>query len=294
MKYTKYIFAIIFSTICLWSCEDVVEVPLENSEASIVVDAWLNNLAEDQSIRITKSQPYFDNNFSSGLVGAEVTVIKNETEIFEFIDEGEGDYVLSTDEPIGIDGDEFKLEIIAEGKNLSAVATMNAAPVIDSITYEVRDELFEEGIYCNFFSRDLEGTGDTYWIKTYKNNVYLSKPIEINIAYDAGFDAGFETDGVVFITPIREAMNPIADSMATGISPWEFGDLARVEIHSMNEEVFYFMESVRDQLLNSLNTIFAEPLVNPRGNIINNTDEDIILGAFNVGEISSLEFLIEE
>lgn len=294
MKYMKYIYAISIAALFFYSCEDVVEVPLEGSESSIVVDAWLNNLSEDQIIRITKSQPYFDNNFSEGLVGAEVVVVKNESERLEFVDQGDGDYTLSIDGPIGVIDDVFKLEISAEGKELSATAIMRGSPVIDSISYEERDDLFESGIYCNFFSRDLVGIGDTYWIKTYKNGEYLNKPIEINLAYDGGFDPGFQVDGLVFIPPIRETMNPVADTISSDYSPWEFGDLVRVEIHSMNEEVFYFMESVRDQLLNSLSTIFAEPLVNPRGNIINNTDDDVILGVFNVGEISSLEYLIEE
>ena len=50
----------------------------------------------------------------------------------------------------------------------------------------------------SFFARDPFGAGDTYWIKTYKNGSFLNKPQELNIAYDAAFDGGSASDGIVF------------------------------------------------------------------------------------------------
>lgn len=276
----------------LASCQDNIDLPAPDGESRLVVEAWLDNQAREQKIRITETLPYFENQFTPGVSGAEVMVSSTSGKLLIFEDQGNGDYTFdASSEVIGNVGDLFSLEIDVNGKNISSTALMNRVPEIDSIVQEYRDDSFGEGIYCNFFSRDLPGLGDTYWIKTYQNDTFLNRALEINIAYDAGFSAGSEVDSLIFIPPIRETMNPITDSLSA--SPWNVGDLARVEIHSTNVQTFFFLESIRDQLLNSLNTIFAEPIVNTQGNMVNNTDEEEILGIFNVASISSLEIEIE-
>lgn len=282
----------IFIILSLASCQDKIDLPAPDGDTRLVVEAWLDDQAREQKIRITETLPYFENQFTPGVTGANVTVSSSAGKVLIFEDKGNGDYVYdASNELIGNVGDLFNLEIEVNGKNITSAALMNRVPPIDSITQEYRDDTFGEGIYCNFFSRDFGGLGDTYWIKTYQNDTFLNRALEINIAFDAGFSAGSEVDSLIFIPPIRETMNPITDSLSQ--SPWNVGDRARVEIHSTNVETFFFLESIRDQLLNSLNTIFAEPIVNTKGNIVNNTDEEEILGIFNVAAISSLEVVIE-
>ena len=65
--------------------------------------------------------------------------------------------------------------------------------------------------YCEFFARDLLGLGNSYWIKSFKNDTFLNRPSEINIAFDASFDAGGEVDNLIFIPPIRDNINPNDD-----------------------------------------------------------------------------------
>jgi hypothetical protein len=276
----------------LSSCQDIIDIPAPEGENRLVVEAFLDNLAQEQVVRITQTLPYFTNEFTPGITDAEVTVTSSSGNTFIFEDQGDGDYIYdASNGPIGAVGEIFTLDVNTQGKNISAIAAMNRVPVIDSISQEFRDDAFGEGIFCNFFSRDPIGLGDTYYIKTFKNGEFLNEPLELNIAFDAGFSAGSEVDGFIFITPIRETMNPQVDTLGT--SPWDPGDVARVEIHSTNVETFFFLESIRDQLLNSLNTIFAEPIVNSKGNIVNNTDDEEILGIFNVAAISSLEIEIQ-
>jgi len=279
----------------IYSCQDVIELETPEGETQLVIEGWLNNNQEEQIIKIRETLPYFDNVATPEVSGAIVTVTHENGTIFNFVDQGNGNYIYDAiSSPIADIGEELTLNIDVNGKQLTAFSAMHRAPVIDSITQEDKDNGFEQGIYCNFFSRDFLGVGDTYWIKTYKNNDYLSDPLNLNIAYDAGFSPGAPADNLIFIPPIRETMNPVdreIDSLDQ--SPWDPGDLCRVEIHSMNNEAFFFMESVRDQLLNSLNTIFAEPITNTPSNIINLTDDDEVLGIFSAGAISTLEITIE-
>lgn len=296
----KYILGFTFiSTILLISaCEDPIDVELADADKIITVDAWLNNRPEPQVIRLTESQPYFENSFARGLNNAVVTVTRNDGEVFEFVSDGEGNYIWTpfAEDVIGIVGNEYSLSIDVNGENLSAVAAMNRVPEIEEIAYEFRDDFIEDGIYAEFIARDFVGEGDTYWIKTYKNGEYLSLPEELNIAYDAGFDAGSSADGLIFIPPVRFLTNPAIEvdpSDTIQVSPYDPGDMVRVEIHSINNAAFDFMETTRDQLINGSNGIFAEPLINTRGNVTNNTTNGTVLGVFNVAAITEAVETIE-
>jgi len=298
MKGLQYLYTLVFIiALSMNSCEDPIGVELESADALITVDAWINSNAEDQTIRLTESQSYFDNNFTKGLTGASVVVRRDDGQEFSFAGDGNGNYIWSSDgNTIGGVEDEFQLEIIANGDVLTANTILNRVPIVDSIYQEFVDDMgFVDGIMIEILTRDFEGLGDTYWIKTFKNGVFLNKADEINIAYDAGFDSGAETDGIVFIPPIRFLLNPFEDDDPTDdidIPSWVPGDLARVEIHSISNDAFIFMETMRDQLLNSDNGIFAEPLANTRGNVTASSGATV-LGVFNVAAISAEERIID-
>lgn len=302
MKNIKYLIysLCLLGTIFIFSCEDVVELELEDSPTTLVVDAWINNKPEAQTIRLTTTAPYFDAAPTPGVSGATVVVTSTTGLIREFTDQGNGDYVWTpgAGENIGEIEEEFFLGIELDGKTYGSATVLNNVPPIDSINQVTDDEsaFSEESITCNFFSRDLLGPGDTYWIKTFKNDQFLNQPLEINIAYDAGFSAGSEIDNLVFITPIRDAMNPTADPIESGEkfpSPWAVGDEVRVEIHSIDIAAYFYMIIVRDQLLNSLNGIFAEPLINTTGNVVQIDGDEEVLGMFSVAAISELTYTIE-
>ena len=293
MKY-NILFLSIFA-LFLTSCEDVIDVTLPESEPQIVVDAWLTNNEGRQQIKLTTTQPYFDNTFAEGIDNATVTVTSSNGQNFSFEAEGSGVYALTLNsgETFGNIGDEFNLNINVNNLNLTSTTILNDVPPIDSLSQEFREnEAFtDDGIYCEFFARDLVGLGDTYWIKSFKNETFLNRASEINIAFDASFDAGGEVDNLIFIPPIRDNVNPNNDD---GLRiPWVQGDRLRVEIHSISNQAFSFLETARDQLLNSQSGIFASPLANTKGNITNETNEDLILGIFNIAQVSVRELEIQ-
>ena len=297
MKNLTYI-VLILGLGMLFGCEDVIEVELPEAPTLMVVDAWLNNLNQPQTIRLSESQNYFKTERTSPITGARVTVTSGSGGSFAFQDQGDGDYIWTPgiSEIMGEIGEVFNLRVEIDGNVYSSTTLLAPVPAVDEITQETRtDEFGPDGIYTQFFARDLPGLGNTYWIKTYKNDKFLNKPSEINLAYDAGFDAGAELDGIIFIPPIREFTNPFeeVESGETVPSPWAEGDIIRVEIHSISLEAFLFMEIARDQILNGDNSIFATPIANTSGNIISNSTNAEVLGIFNVAAVSSLEKTIE-
>lgn len=273
------------------SCEDVVDIELNEFPESLVVDAWINDLPVDQVIVLSQTNNYFENVKTPRISDAQVTVIRNNTTELVFESQGEGRYVYAGD--IGKPGDTYELNIEFDGQQYCAKSEMKRVPTVDSIGVEFLEDEFiiEDGLYTEFFARDFEGLGDAYWIKTFKNGIFRDNPREMNIASDAGFDGGTGIDGVIFIPPIRELMNPIDDEFLP--IPWEVGEMVRVEIHSITSEAFQWMEIARDQMINGDNSIFALPVTNTRGNISMCNSEEIALGFFNVSAASLREKVIE-
>ncbi len=296
-RYINFFLAFAFLAILITGCEDPIDVQLDEASTLVVVDAWLNNRQELQTIRLTETLPYFANAFTPVITGASVKVSTSEGKVIKFEDQGDGEYVWMPQEvnEIGAIGTQYELEISANGKEYRAFSILNPTVPVDSIVQEERvdDILGPDGTYLQFYGRDRQGIGNTYWIKSYKNDMWLNKPEEINIAFDGGFDAGAEVDGLIFISPIREFINPVADTSMSELPPWIPGDMARVEIHSITPEAFGFLEIARDQILNGLNGIFAEPLSNTRGNIINMSGEEEVLGVFCVSAVSELSYLVQ-
>ena len=66
-------------------------------------------------------------------------------------------------------------------------------------------------------------------------------------------------DGLTFIVPIRQSINP--DSL------YALNDVVRVEVHSLTADAFLFWQQVRTQVTNG--GLFATPPANVPTNIIN-------------------------
>lgn len=293
----KYIYTTLIGIfLATLSCEDPIDVNIADAEAVLVVDGWIDNMERTQTISLTNSQSYFDNTFAPGVTDASVVVNNKNGENYIFEHQENGRYTWTPDagQSIGVTGDQFELSIEWDGQSYAALSTLNRVPPIDSIHVEYREnETFsDDGYYAQFIARDPDGLGDAYWIKTWKNDTLFNKPIDFNIAYDGGFDSGSKADGIVFIWPIREFTNELDEN---GVPvPYNPGDKVYVELQSVSQEAFNFLEITRDQLNNSSNGIFALPLANTKSNITNVTTGQEVLGFFNVGGISTMTKIVEE
>ncbi|MFT7032364.1 MAG: hypothetical protein ACJA2S_000863 [Cyclobacteriaceae bacterium] len=275
------------------SCDDVINPELPEADAVLVVDAWVNNLPQEQVIKLTSSQSYFDNNFPTGTEGAEV-FITNGTDTYLFDHTTNGAYVWTpaANETFGDIGMEYTLTVKYDNEEYTSTAVMNPVPKVDSVTFKYEEEttFLPESYLGEFWSRDLLGEGNTYWIKTYKNEEQLEKPSEINIAYDAGFSKGGGLDDIIFIPPIREAVNPFdEDGNGDFLSPYADGDSLFVEIHSINEDAYNFLTNVRVQTdrPGGFGELFAQPLANVPTNIenTNSNSSKVAQGFFNVAAV---------
>ncbi len=290
----------------VFACQDVVDVDLEDGVRQVVVDAWLTNDIEPQIIKLKRTSPYFDATASPAITGATVTVTNQNGNVFNFLDENnDGNYVWNPDgfNNLGDVGSGYQLDIESNGVMYQAFSLMNRVPPVDSIVMTFEEESLgqPEGFYGEFFAQDFVGPGDAYWIKTYKNNQFLNKPSEMNIAFDASFTAGNGVDGTAFIAPIRGNINRFPDTGDDAVDdgelpPYVAGDSIRVEIHSLNLDAFFYLVQIRTQMTLGDAALFAEPPANVATNIQTlNSDktEDQAVGFFNVAAKTFLERSVE-
>lgn len=303
--YLKTIFGFIATGLALASCEDVINPNLRDADPVLVIDAWINDKVEDQVIRLTLSQPYLSDEVPPGVSGATVTV-RYDGGTLDFIEDSDeaGAYRWTTDEAttedvFGETGRAYTLTVIVDGQTFEAVSKINRTVAIDSITFEEDDSPFypDNSYIAEFWATEPLGTGDTYWIRSYKNGMSLSKPSEINIAYDAGFSAGGSFDGITFIPPIR-AVNPNdVDEDDMSLSPYVMGDSLYVEIHSITYESFTFLSQVITQTdrPGGFGELFSTPLANVSTNINAVTSGPLkAVGFFNVSAVKGLGKKLEQ
>ncbi len=282
-------------SIFLTSCEDAIGIKTETGPAELVVDGWITNKSGPQTIRLSLSAAYFDNSPAKPAPGAEVTITDDQGAVYTFTDEkGKGVYKWtpkSDTVALGRIGGKYFLQIKYSGEEYTATNEIKRVPKIDSMAY--KEESFpikpadgpKDGYLAQFYARDFVGLGDTYWIKALKGGrPYGTDPGDISLAFDASFNPGSPSDGLVFIQPLRQSIN-INKLLSAG-------DTIGVELYSITLESYYFLFQVRQETTNG--GIFAVPPANIPTNISNkNPGGKKALGFFGASAVSRAETVID-
>lgn len=279
----------------LWSCEDVINFDLgEPGPSQLVIDAMLTNQDTLQVVQLSLSQPYFSQNGLVPALGAEVIVFAEDSTRYVFTEDSNGRYTYDPKKNGMFDrvGKRYALYVKYQNEEYAALSSLRRVPQIDSITYSftelpfaVSDSTVRSGYLAQFFARDPEGLGDTYWIRFAKNGRYQNAPNQITLAYDAGFSPGSQSDGLVFILPIRQSIN-------RGL--YVEGDRIRVDLHAIPNEAWFFLSLVRQESGNG--GLFAVPSSNIPTNVVNlNTSSTAkALGFFAISNVSRFETVVQK
>jgi hypothetical protein len=286
----------------LFSCEDPVTLDSRFESPELVVEAWVNNISEPQTITLTETQDYYDNRLPTPVTDAQVIICQTEnqqptTNCFVFEHQEDGRYVWEpavAGQTLGEVGTEFGLGIQRGDQQYASITTMNRTAQLDSISFQFEEEALglEEGLYAQLYARDPVGQGDAYLIRSTVNDTLLIRPSELNLAYDATFSPGTNTDGITFIFPIRFAINKQDDDGSP--VPLVAGDKVAVEILSISQEAYLFLRIVQEQVNNGQSGLFDLPVANSPGNVFNVDTEASIRGFFNVAAAARAERVVEE
>jgi len=294
LKYLQLPALFALAALTLTSCEDVIDLKTDNGPSQLVVDGWLTNQPGEQAITLSWSASYFDNNVPKPVLGAEVTVTDDKGKIYKFLDaDGDGKYTWgkTTADTLGHVGRTYSLKVVNGADTFTSKSELKRVPTVDSVVYRHEKWPFEpdkgprEGFVASFYARDMEGVGDTYWIKpVIRGKAVVDKGANISIAYDAAFGAGAPSDGLIFILPLRESIT--TDSL------YSAGAQIGVELHSITYEAFEFLKQVSEQAANG--GLFATPIANVRSNVVNaDPNGPKALGFFSASAVSRKETVID-
>ncbi len=286
--------------LALWRCEDPVTLDSRFVGPELVVEAWINNASEPQTILLTESQDYYANRLPTPVTDAQVVICETENQTptsncFLFIHQDSGRYVWTPGpgETIGDVGTEYGLGIQRGDKQYASFSTMNRTAIVDSISFQFEEASLglEEGLYAQLYARDQVGQGDAYLIRSTINDTLLIRPFELILAYDATFSPGNDADGITFIFPIRFGINKLDEN--GGPIPLVSGDKVEAEVISLSQEAYLFLRIVQEQINNGGSGLFDRPVANSPGNVIDLETGETVLGFFNVGAVARAERTVE-
>jgi hypothetical protein len=267
------------------SCEDPVEIEVENGVSQISVDAFINNLPTAQTIYLKRSKNFFDKASQTPILGATVKVVNSDGQVYSFIDaDQKGEYTW-IDSTIVKEGLTYNLEVTIDGELYTSEEIANPVPTIDSlITGPIEggfggNEPNDTEFQLEMIVYDIPNRTDFYWVKVLRNDTLQNGPSDINVEIDAGGSSG--SDGLLFIPPARIfAINNFG-------RPYNAGENVKIEIHSINYNTYLFFNQVRNQINNS--GLFAVPSSNVRTNIESSSSETSkrAIGMFSISMVSS-------
>lgn len=284
MKFLVHTLSSIIVAVFLSACEKVIDIKLDEGTPQLAVDAFINNKPRKQIIILTTTAGYFNNAPSPSVIGASVKITDKNGAVYNFTDVlGVGKYEWTPglgDTLIRV-GYSYILSIYYNGEHYESISYAFPVPPIDSLNYEFikgNGPATEKANYASFFAKDIVGMQNFYWVKSFVNGSFLNNPSDLIVSQDGAF-GGDGADGLPFILPIRQSINP-----EKGLKSM---DTIAVELHSINPETFFFFQQTSQQTQNG--GLFATPPANVISNIknTNSLSKSIPVGFFNIALVSS-------
>lgn len=158
------------------ACTDVIEVDVQTAPARLTIEASLDwekgTSGNEQTIKLSTSTPYFENNAGSGVTGASVKVTNNENgATYIFADQNNGEYTTTTFVPVL--NDTYTLEVVHN--NETYTATERLIPVVDisDLTQSRKKGFNDEDLEVNVIFTDPEEEENFYLFKFRKRGDLL-------------------------------------------------------------------------------------------------------------------------
>lgn len=279
----------------LSSCEDVVQVKLDEGSKLYVIDAFVNNLRQDQKIRVVTNDAYFSNRQAPPVTNADV-LLKDLTNgkqyKFNYSENGFYLYKLLPGDTLGRVNHQYELNVTIDGTTYKSLGVQKRTAGIDSIVSTFNDGNSggfgppSDPFYtCELFAKDkTDANTDYYWVKTFRNDTLFSAPGDLNLSIDG-------TNGPIADAPIdsTDFTPPIT---FLSFKTYQKGNSCKVEIHSLSRDGYFFFVQASNQINNG--GLFATTPENVKTNIV--TPEGAktkAIGWFNMATVATKSIVIK-
>ena len=270
MKRLAYISIALF-----FACETVVEVDLPSPQNLVVIEGWLSDQEQTQSIRITRSNSFDNENPVQPIINAQVVIQSRNGEIFQFSHDTDGFY-SSVIQFSGVSGTEYRLRAVIDD-NIEIRSEWDR--MLENVPIEnLTIDSFRENDPSNpnqqitvFFPRitsiDPINVDNYYRWVFLKNDVVFTEPEPITIQNDRLFDG-----------------NLIPNNFQN--FNYSSNDTLTVQLISITQNSHNYLSLLRSQITTLGTSAGTTPAI-VNGNLFYIDDnEELILGYFGTAAIS--------
>lgn len=258
-RYIKGFLALLFTSFIFSSCEDIIDVNLNDAAPRVVIEADLDNLDRTQVIYVSRTVPFNDNRRNEIIKDAFVAVMNiNEGHYNTFIYSGEYDGYIDPTFKLERNTD-YALVVEVDGKQYQAWESMPHNVEVDSLG-RVKETIFGDDYYFATFKFQDPADVNNY----YKYNVSVDgAPMKFYSVFNDKFN-----DGLYVTHQIGSVDNDIT-----------LGSMVVVKRQMISYAVYKYWNEVQ-----SVNPGSAAP-ANPTSNISNGA-----LGYFSVSNAKEYSF----
>jgi hypothetical protein len=255
------------------SCEDVIDVDLNNAEPRLVIDAsikWVKGTTgNEQSIKLTLTAPYFDDEIPPA-TGAEITLSdSNNTYIFT---ENGNTGIYNNDTFIPVIDEIYTLTINYEGEVYTATETLKSVVPIEFVEQNNEGGFSGEETELKAYYTDPTDE-ENYYFFEFISDIPVIPSLEV---YEDEFTNGNQIFG--FYTE----------------EDLETGDEVTIKIHGISEQFYNYMFILLQQNSDEGGGPFETQPATVRGNCINQTNqENYPLGYFRLSEVDEFIYVVQ-
>ncbi|MFD2200700.1 DUF4249 domain-containing protein [Shivajiella indica] len=268
---------ILLFSIGLFSCQEEVNLDLGTVEPMPVIEGVWTDAGALNFVRITKSKDFYDEE-PNQVIDDALVVIRNLSTGFNipFRYSNQANRYFPFFNVGGTIGDTYQLSVIWNGNEYVSEGILMEPPVLDSITYEFREErtFREEGYYITLYGKIPFTEDNNYRVRIIKNDTLMNNRNDY-LLFDDTFgtsilDNGFELTGF----------------------PFKANDRVRLELFRLNRDAFDYLNQLVSLLFND-GGLFSPPPQNPQSNIRKIYGDQEALGYFMVSPVLSETLVIE-
>ena len=278
--------AVLLSVPVFMGCERVVDIDVEEGPERLVVEGRIERRQDDpetaQSIRLSTTAPYFNNEATPVVSGAEVVVHDDEGAAYLFSESSRQPGIYENRDMRPEVGRTYTLEIDLDGESYRAVETLLPVAPIDSIyqQFEKANSFEDGGIRVKIDYKDAPGREDYYLWEQFADGVLQAEPDPGNSLNFVGSDELFDGEKVIGFEPNQEATV-------------KSDQVVLVRQLSLSKEAFEYYSLLFEET--GQNPLFPTPASLIRGNVENLTNpQRYALGYFGASEVDTAELQIVE
>lgn len=251
------------------SCEDVIDVKLNDAPPRLVIEATLNvleNGTSQSTVRLTSTAPFFENGVPF-ITDATVTVTDENGTMYPFTYAENGFYTANLVPQLELD---YTLSIIYKGETYSATEQLYKVSPLEFVEQRNDGGFTGEDIELKAFFTDPPGQRNFYFFEG------LSEKGDVLDVYNDEFFDGNTIFGYFLVEDLAPA------------------DQVQFNLYGVSGAFYNYMYILLQQTNDQSGGPFETQPATVRGNIVNQTNpENYPLGYFRISEVTTLNYTIQ-